>query len=112
MRNADTLQTINCEQLATATDRLLHRSGRVSKHRPSTRAFSPQAHGSWMQLTRPVPAWGTQSEIPARAVRGSQRKITRLIAAPRRNAVQPQMFAVAVMIPTIVGFALGIEALL
>lgn len=43
MYNLDAIETINFEQLATATDRLLLHRGRVPKHRPAQRPLRPAA---------------------------------------------------------------------
>lgn len=40
MYNLDAIETINFEQIATATDRLLLHRGRVPKHRPSQRTLA------------------------------------------------------------------------
>jgi hypothetical protein len=69
------IETINCEQLATATDRLLLR-GRVSKQRPSSRSFSARAQGSWTQVPMP-PAYGSEQELTYPAPRASQPQIGR-----------------------------------
>jgi hypothetical protein len=138
MRDTATIQAINCEQLATATDRLLLRGRRVSKHRPSTRSPSPGARGYLhVPLSR-----GSQSRIahPAPPARGSQPYITppargsQPYLAPLARAAQPfaqdsarasqtmvvrkasrwmpQMFALSVAVPALVGIAIGIAALL
>ena len=39
------IETINFEQLATATDRLLLYRGQVPQHRPSTKQIGPGADG-------------------------------------------------------------------
>ena len=41
MYDVDAIESINFEQLATVTDRLLLRGGRPSKHRPSTARIGP-----------------------------------------------------------------------
>lgn len=41
MYDADAIEAINFEQLATVTDRLLLRRGRPSKHRISTKRIGP-----------------------------------------------------------------------
>ena len=41
MYDLDAIETINFEQLATATDRLLLHRGQVPKHRPSTKQIEP-----------------------------------------------------------------------
>jgi hypothetical protein len=118
MHDADTIETINCEQLATATDRLLLRGGRRSKRRPSTRAFSPHAAGSWAHVMHSAPlARASQPQIaPAWAAHHSQSFESshheRTVSARRRNPAYAQVFAITIMIPTLVGLALGIAALL
>jgi hypothetical protein len=41
MHDLDAIETINFEQLATATDRLLLHRGQVPKHRPSATELAP-----------------------------------------------------------------------
>jgi hypothetical protein len=84
------IETINCEQLATATDRLLLR-GRVSKQRPSGRSFSARAQGSWTQVPMP-PAYRSEQELTYPAPRASQPQLGRgsqMEIAPRGS--QPQI---------------------
>jgi hypothetical protein len=116
MHDADTIEAINCEQLATATDRLLLRGGRLSKHRPSTRSFSASTRGSWVHLTQPAPvARGSQiarSAAVARAPRSFEIPAYEHTVPARRRTAYTQMFAITVTIPTLVGLALGLAALL
>jgi len=116
MRDADTIETINREQLATATDRLLLRGGRVSKRRP-TRPYAPAARGSYQVLPAVVPA-----VVPAAPLaRGSQPWVAfdtvhpayeRTVPARGRTPMVAQMFALLVAVPALVGAAIGIAALL
>jgi len=41
MHDLEAIETINIEQLATATDRLLLHRGQVPRHRPDTQPISP-----------------------------------------------------------------------
>jgi len=43
MYDLDAIETINFEQLATATDRLLLHRGRVPRYRPSTNPTDPES---------------------------------------------------------------------
>jgi len=118
MHDADTIEAINREQLATATDRLLLRGGRLSKHRPSTRSLSAHARGSWAHLTQPAPVVrGLQPQIArsavvARASRSLEIPEYEHTVPARRRTAYTQMFAITVTIPTLVGLALGLAALL
>jgi hypothetical protein len=108
MQDADTIETINREQLATATDRLLLRGGRVSKRRP-TRPYAPAARGSY-QVVPPAPlARGSQPWVAFDTVHPAYE---RTVPARRRTPVYAQMFALLVAVPALVGVAIGIAALL
>jgi hypothetical protein len=90
MHDADAIEAINFEQLATVTDRLLLRNGRVSKRRPSRPSLAPVA---------PL-------------ARGSHPHIAQPAAVRPRSTSHTQMFALTVVIPTLVGVALGLASLL
>jgi hypothetical protein len=111
MHDADALEAINAEQLVTATDRMLLRGGRPSKRRPRARASYPHlphgtgARGSWSQIgpqpgrhTTPAARWSEAFE--------------RTVPSRRRAAPAPQLFAITLAIPTLVGIAFGLAALL
>jgi hypothetical protein len=98
MYDADTIESINCEQLATVTDRLLLRGCRMSKRRPSI--------PSPVQFPR-----GSQPSIPPTAVRPAPRiQPTAVVRVAR--ASRTQVFAITVVIPTLVGIAVGLAAML
>lgn len=129
------IEVINREQLVTATDRLLLR-GRVSKHRPSARSLSSGARGSSPQLPPAPLAGGSQPRIalaarrtahPAPPRRASRpvpvlaprheryerpERHERTMPAHRRAAVVPQICAAVIAVPTLVGIAVGLAALL
>ena len=130
MTDIATIEAINSEQLATATDRLLLR-GRVSKQRPSTRSLSPLARGAYAQLTAQVPRapYVQHAPQPSKAplARGSQPRIVirpsqtlqviplayeRTVPARKAGAALTQVAAVVLAVPTLVGLAVGIAALL
>jgi hypothetical protein len=98
MYDADAIEAINFEQLATATDRLLVRGGRVSKRRPSTPSL---VHGS-----QPRPVAGTVAAQRSDALHFERTTIIR----PASSHVQ--VFAITVVIPTLVGITAGLAALL
>jgi hypothetical protein len=90
MYDADAIEAINFEQLATATDRLLLRRGRLPRYRPSMPSLAPLgplARGSHARIEQPA---------PARAAAASH----------------SQVFACSVAIPALVGIAIGLAALL
>lgn len=95
MHDADAIEVINFEQLATITDRLLLRRGQVSRRPPSEPSLAPPPAAPLGPLARGSHAYleGTSGVRPA--------------AAPH-----PQVFAITVVIPTLVGIALGLAALL
>jgi hypothetical protein len=158
MRNTDTIEAINGEQLATATDRLLFRAqvSRRSRLRPlppSARGYlhvplargsqsriahpAPPARGSHPYLTPPArgshpyltpPAHGSQPRLAlapraaqprlAPPVRAAQPRVPfhagaehTLVIRPAPRAM-PQVFALTLVVPALVGLALGIAALL
>jgi len=90
MYDADAIEAINFEQLATTTDRLLIRRGHVPKHRPSISSIVP----------------------PARFARGSRLHIEQSNARRLAGSTRSQMFAITVVIPTLVGIAAGLAAML
>ena len=98
MYDADTIESINCEQLATVTDRLLLRGCRVSKRRPG--------FPSPVQFPR-----GSHLVIPPTAIQPAPRiQPTTVVRAAQ--ATRAQVFAVTVVIPTLVGIAVGLAAML
>lgn len=90
MHDADAIEAINFEQLATVTDRLLLRGGQVSRRPPTEPSLAP-----------PVPL--------GPLARGSHVYLEGVRPAP---APHPQVFAITVVIPTLVGIALGLATLL
>jgi hypothetical protein len=112
MHDADALEAINAEQLVTATDRMLLRGGRPSKRRPLLRAGSallPHAGacGAWLQ-TRPQ----VTLRAPATPAARWSEAFERTVPSRRRAAPAPQLFAITLAIPTLVGIAFGLAALL
>ncbi len=104
MYDADAIEAINFEQLATVTDRLLLRGGHGSKRRPSVP--SPVPHGP---LARGSAPYIEQTVVahPPPAPRVDQAAVTRATTAPKG-----QVFAITVVIPTLVGIAVGLAAML
>ena len=93
MYSIDAIESINREQLATASDRLLLR-GRVSRQRPRTQSVAPR--GSVLEIPHGPLAEGSQPQIvlpprrtrhPAPPVRAPQP----LVSVPTvRNAPAPR----------------------
>lgn len=90
MYDADAIEAINFEQLATATDRLLLRRGQLAKHRPSISSLVP----------------------PTRLARGSHAHIEQSNVRRPAPSSHSQMFAITVVLPTLVGIAAGLAAML
>jgi hypothetical protein len=90
MYDADAIEAINFEQLATTTDRLLLRRGHVAKYRPSDPS--------------PVP--------PTLLARGSHAHIEQSKARRPAPSSHSQVFAITVVIPTLAGIAAGLAAML
>ena len=118
MYDADAIEAINFEQLATVTDRLLLRGGHLSKRRPSVPSLVP--HGP---LARGSAPYLEQTVVvrPTAAPRIEQAVVAHPVAAPhieqaavaRSNAApKAQVFAITVVIPTLVGIAVGLAAML
>jgi hypothetical protein len=104
MYDADAIEAINFEQLATVTDRLLLRGAYVSKRRPSVPSLvlhRPLARGSAPYIEQ------TMVVRPVAAPRIEQTAVARSNAAPKA-----QVFAITVVIPTLVGIAVGLAAML
>jgi hypothetical protein len=117
MADIDTIESINREQLATASDRLLLR-GRVSRQRArgwgAPRGTSPAiphgplAEGSQPRIVLPV----RRAQHPVPPARASQALvIVPLGTAPPRGPV-PLVSAVALTLSPLVGFAVGLAATL
>ncbi len=130
MHDADALEEINREQLATVTDRLLLRGGQVSGD-----SFPPNAHGgiatraaagSEEHARRASRSRGAGASRPAhvrsataRGVAGAesarpdvprqrrQRATTRSVRTP----VNRPLFAIGIAIPVLVGVGLAVAAL-
>jgi hypothetical protein len=91
MYDADAIVAINFEQLATLTDRLLIRGVRVSRRR------------------RSIPSLVQARARPgALLARGSQPRL----APSGRAAAHAQWISIRVVIPTLVGIAIGLAAML
>jgi len=104
MYDADAIEAINFEQLATITDRLLLRAGRGSKRRlsvPSLVPHGPLARGSVPYIEQTVAV----RSAPAPHI--DQPAVATPTAAPKA-----QVFAITVVIPTLVGIAVGLAAML
>lgn len=122
MHAADTIESINRDQLATASDRLLLR-GRVWRHRPRTQSVAP-ARGSSPAIPHGPLAEGSQSRIvlpprrtphPAPPVRAPQPLVSWPVCeqtAPARRSAMPQISAIALVLSPLVGFAVGLAAVL
>jgi hypothetical protein len=122
MHAAATLESINRDQLVTASDRLLLR-GRVSNHQPRTRSPAPRARGSSPAIPYAPVTEGSQPRIvlparrtlhPAPPVRASQPLVNGPTArtAPASRRAMPAVSAVVLAIPTLIGFAVGLVAVL
>lgn len=116
MPSVDTIESINREQLATASDRLLLR-GRVSRQRSQGRWAGP--HGSSPATPHRPLAEGSQPRIalparrtqhPAPPVRAPH-PFAIAPTAPRRGAVS-HVSTVALALSPLVGFAVGLAATL
>jgi hypothetical protein len=114
MHDADTIESINREQLATATDRLLLR-GRVSRQRArwvAPRGTSPAIpHGPLAEGSQPrivLPA--RRMQHPAPPARASQTLV--IVPAPRPAAPGPVVSTIALTLSPLVGFAVGLAATL
>jgi hypothetical protein len=123
-------EAINVEQLATATDRLLLRGGQMSS-RVSKQVFArgtqpnlrlaqpvyapvPPARGSEPSLAR-IPAHTPAHGAPitrARQLPDHSAQAYEHTAVIRSRSSRTQTFAVTVVIPTLVGIAAGLAALL
>lgn len=90
MHDAHTIQTINCEQLVTATDRMLLRGGAGKRRRPVQPTFPRDLYAS---LER--------TEIDRRP-----------LGARRASRLGLRISAVAVAIPSLFGVGFGLAALL
>jgi hypothetical protein len=119
MPSVDTIESINREQLATASDRLLLR-GRVSRQRSQGRWAAPRGsspatpHRALAEGSQPriaLPARRTQH--PAPPVRAPHPLVIAPTAptAPRRAAVS-HVSTVALALSPLVGFAVGLAATL
>jgi hypothetical protein len=96
MHDADAIEAINFEQLATVTDRLLLRRGQVSRRPPTEPSLAP------LVPLRPLRPLGPLA-------RGSHVYLEGVRPAPAPHA---QVFAITVVIPMLVGIAIGLATLL
>jgi hypothetical protein len=126
MHAADRLAAINSEQLATATDRLLLR-GTVARRRPSVRSLVPHSLDRYPRMVSHEPlARGSQPRmtaprsLPHPAPRSAScpswmtppRGEPTLQMRAQVSSARTQVLAVTVVIPTLVGIAVGLAALL
>jgi hypothetical protein len=135
MRNADRIEAINSEQLATATDRLLlrasrQRSGRGSRLADGSQArivIARRAEGSRPHIVisgevahaAPAPAPRAQGSQPRIVIAPSlahpappkRASLPAMYALPER-ARSSQRFALMLLVPTMACIAAGITALL
>jgi hypothetical protein len=113
MHSVDTIESINREQLATASDRLLLR-GRVSRQRPRTQWVAPRGpapeipHGPLAEGSQPrivLPARRTQH--PAPPVRAPQPPVIVPTAwnAPARRGAMPHASVLAPAMSLLTGVA-------
>jgi hypothetical protein len=116
MADIDTIESINREQLATASDRLLLR-GRVSPQRArawtAARGTSPAiplaplAEGSQPQIVLPAQRW----QHPAPPARAS--RTMRIVPPPAAGrGPRPLLSTIALALSPLVGFAVGLAATL
>jgi len=104
MYDADAIEAINFEQLATVTDRLLLRGSHVSKRRLSVPSLVP--HGPLARGSAPY----IEQTVVARPVAAAD--IEQIAVARSTQAPRAQVFAITVVIPTLVGIAVGLAAML
>jgi hypothetical protein len=97
MYDANAIEAINFEQLATATDRLLLCGGRASKRRP-TRLSRRDSRSE-----RPL------ADAIAQQAQARQLEHTTIIRCRPSHA---QVFAMTVVIPALAGITAGLAALL
>lgn len=120
MHRIDAIESINREQLATASDRLLLR-GRVSRQRSRTQWVAPR--GSVPEIPHGPLAEGSQPRIvlppqrtrhPAPPVRAPQPFVSVPPAwnAPAARGALPHASALVLAISPLVGFAAGLAAVL
>ncbi len=91
MRDADTIEAINREQLVTATDRLLIRGGRPAKYRPTVLAAASFMY-DWRTST-------ARTRVDSRALK-------------RSRGLRSPVLAISLALPSLFGIGLGIAALL
>ncbi|HEU4734215.1 MAG TPA: hypothetical protein VFT22_40265 [Kofleriaceae bacterium] len=86
MYDADEIEAINFEQLATPTDRLLLRGNRISKRRPSAPSLV-LARGSQPRIATSPVLYDLDLELPTLAsrARGSQPRIVATAAVQARE---------------------------
>jgi hypothetical protein len=113
MLDADAIEAINFEQLATATDRLLLRGGAASKRRPTSSSKRRPLSPSLPRAARTSSAHDSSlSSIPrlTAADLADDAQYEPTVVVP--PATQAQVFAFTIVIPTLVGIAVGFAALL
>ena len=114
MHDADAIEAINFEQLATATDRLLVLGLRVSRRRPSVPSLVSSANAA-------VRVRGSRPAIASAAAVARARAARRQAAALAQQAAEPTVFVRTprrqalterVVVPVLIGIALGLVAML
>ena len=120
MHNADAIEAINFDQLATATDRLLVRSRRASKRWAGEPPRTVQPGIAYadtvparVSYAQPVPATRIAPSTQFRRLgRLVQSDLERTIIVRQTEASPTQVFAITVVIPTLVGIAIGLATML
>ena len=111
MYDADAIEAINADQIATVTDRLLLHGDLLARRRLNPQSF---ARGSQPRIDRPARHTPTPQHAIAHAseppYRGPQ--AYEHTAIMRTTSSYAQVFAVTVVIPTLVGVAVGLAAML
>ena len=123
MYDADAIEAINAEQIATVTDRLLLQGDLLARRRLNPQSFArgsqpridfQPARGSSPRIDRRIEHTPTPrrtiahaSELPYRGPQAYEHT-----AIMRSASSYAQVFAVTVVIPTLVGVAVGLAALL
>jgi hypothetical protein len=115
MHSPDAIEAINFDQLATPTDRLLLRGLRAAKRRPSVPSL---AHHSALAAERssrasiaPIPSLAARAPL----ARGSELHLEQTLHVrgdrPRR-APRRDVLAFTVVMPVLLGIAVGLAAML
>lgn len=107
MYDADAIEAINFEQLATVTDRLLIQGDLLARRRLNPQSFARGSQPRIEHTPSPQRAIAHASELPYRGPQAYEHT-----AIMRTASSYAQVFAVTVVIPTLVGVAVGLAALL